>query len=190
MFDTNSDLIESFLKGRKAAFAIRGPRCDPPIPIFITVVIGLPVAPTHFPDRTNREKLLARSSSSLTTPLTPSSEPSENRRAVWRAGRFSEAFTISPANNPWILSESFSSFPKATSLSIVSLVTNCFEKSTCKLPTSKDKSSMREGSPFNNSSRLATSSNELCSDSSFHCWVSVGSITLLWLHVISPRCFF
>ena len=179
MFDTNLDLIVSFLKERKAASAIRGPRCDPPIPILMTVFIGLPVAPTHFRDRTNSEKSLARSNSSLTTRSTSSFEPSENRRAVCRAGRFSETFTISPVNKPLILSERLSSFPRATSLLIVSLVINCFEKSTCKFPTSKDKSSTREDSSFNNCSRLNVSRNETCSESSLQCCKSVGSITLL-----------
>ena len=82
MFETNLHSIFSFANDRNAVLAIRGPRCDPPMPIFTIASIGLPVAPIHLPDRTRRENSLALSSSSLITRLLSVRLPFESRRAV------------------------------------------------------------------------------------------------------------
>ena len=51
-FDTNRNVMSRRLKWRSASYAITGPRSEPPIPMFTTARIGLPVCPVHAPTRT------------------------------------------------------------------------------------------------------------------------------------------
>ena len=117
---------------RAPAYAIAGPRSLPPIPMFTTARIRLPVAPTHSPDRTASANADMRSSSSCTslttsTPSTTSDRERGIRRATWSAGRPSETFTGLPRN----IECTFSASPRSAASFLrswrVSSVTRCFE---------------------------------------------------------------
>ena len=91
-------------RGRKASHTSLGPRSEPPIPIWITVWNGRPVAPTRTPVRTASEKLpslrrIAVTSRETEAPPATNLVPGGARNAMCRAARPSEALTISPPNS-------------------------------------------------------------------------------------------
>ena len=72
-----------------------GPRSEPPMPMLITLRIGLPVCPFHSPERTRAAKAAIRSSTSCTcattsVPSTISVVPFGMRSATCSTERFSE----------------------------------------------------------------------------------------------------
>lgn len=93
---------------RRAVCTKSGPRKDPPMPIATTDVSGLPVAPTHSPDRTFSENALILSSTSQTSgttslPSATSLAPRGARVATCSTARSSVELMCSPANIAWIL---------------------------------------------------------------------------------------
>ena len=92
-----------FVSCRSAWWAIAGPRSDPPMPMFTTVRIGLPVCPTHSPDRTRSENAAIRSRTAWTSgttfsPSTTNSPSRGMRSATWPTARSSVTLMCSPAN--------------------------------------------------------------------------------------------
>ena len=62
----------SVTNGFNAFMTILGPKSDPPIPIFTTSVMRLPLCPFQFPDRTSLEKVANFAHESLTPGITSS----------------------------------------------------------------------------------------------------------------------
>ena len=94
---------------RRAVCTKRGPRKEPPMPMATTEVRGLPVAPTHAPDRTRPEKslILSRTSHTFgTTFPSPGASMTASRGArvaTCSTARSSVALMGSPRNMASIL---------------------------------------------------------------------------------------
>ena len=109
-----------------------GPRSDPPMPMFTTFRMGLPVWPVHPPLRTRVAKsaILSRTACTAGTTFFPSTTKEAclgARRATWRTARSSVTLILSPRNIPSIRAGRPDSPARRTSIPIVSSVTRFFE---------------------------------------------------------------
>ena len=68
--ETKRPEIPAVAKLRRACVAIAGPRSDPPMPIFTTVLIVWPVTPSHSPERKACAKSRIRARTSCTSAAT------------------------------------------------------------------------------------------------------------------------
>ena len=64
---TRTPVLPSLHSGARASAAMRGPRSEPPMPMFTTSVMARPVLPLTSPERTRSAKAQTRCSSACTS---------------------------------------------------------------------------------------------------------------------------
>ena len=118
--------------GASARQTIRGPRSDPPMPMFTTSVIRSPVWPRHSPERTAPEKRAIASSPRSTSARMASSTSQtgvsrESRSSACSTARSSVVLMRAPKNIARARSTTPASAARARSRRIVSPVTRFLE---------------------------------------------------------------
>mmetsp|Transcript_18462 Transcript_18462/g.38428 ORF Transcript_18462/g.38428 Transcript_18462/m.38428 type:complete len:355 (+) Transcript_18462:858-1922(+) len=151
---------------RRAVCTKRGPRKLPPMPMATTLLMGLPVAPSHSPLRTALVKCLilsrTRQTSSTTfLPSTISSSLLAARVAVWSTLRCSVSLICSPENMAWIFSRRPASSASSKSRSSVLGVTLWREKSA-KRPLCSNESLRQRSSSLSRYRRCCWSTSRTC----------------------------
>ena len=128
--ETNRNCISRREYGRKASYAIAGPRSEPPMPMFTTLRMGRPVWPSHDPERTasaNADIFASTRCTSATTstPSTINDEPAGIRSATCSTERSSVTLMCSPANIASRRAAKPTASASASSNPSVSSVTRC-----------------------------------------------------------------
>ena len=144
--------------GVSAVQTMRGPRSDPPMPMFTTSVMRWPVYPCHVPDRTAslnpRMAARTRTTSPITSwPSTSMGRSAGRRSATWSTARFSVVLIFSPRNMAAIFSSSPASRASANRQARVSSTMRCLEKSNRMSSNRRENRSNRPGSCANRSRR-------------------------------------
>jgi hypothetical protein len=167
--------------GFSASVTITGPKSEPPMPMLTKSVIGLPVYPTHAPDRTACENSRMCSSTRFTSGIT--SFPSTRigrfdrlRSAMCSTARFSVMLIFSPENIFRVQPATSRSAASSCSSPSVSPVIRFFEKSSRMPSNSSENFRNRSGSAAKRS-RISTSRCVLkCSESFFQAEVETGAL--------------
>ena len=154
MLETNRACNPGFTYGWRASYTMTGPRSDPPIPMFTTVVIGLPVTPTHSPLRTLSAKAYTLASTLCTSGMTsvPSTtrlDPSGVRSAVCSTARSSVTLMCSPESMASRRSTKPTWSARSTRALRMSALIKFLDRSTYRSPAVNVNDFARDGSAAN-----------------------------------------
>ena len=153
-FDTKCARMPFFQYGASARLAMAGPRSLPPMPMFTTSVMGLPVWPFQAPLRTLsvKPRIFARTAftSGITSlPSTRMGRLERLRSATWSTARFSVRLIFSPAIILSRHANTSACRARSNRSPRVCSVTRFLEKSTRMSSTSSENRSKRLGSSAN-----------------------------------------